>query len=115
MSTQQLVVMTCTGCRNAIVPPRPTDMASSLSDTESFETFGLGPPPSPYTAGLQPLRGQAQEAPTAALASDALLEQFERAQQYVGRHPEDFSLERLSSLQAWRYSPISLHPRVVDS
>lgn len=86
-------------CRNAIVPPHPSDMASSLSDTESLDTLGLAPS-SPYTASLQPLR-QGQASPTAALlAPDALLEQFERAQQYVARHPEDFSLERLSSLQA---------------
>lgn len=82
------------------MPPRPSDMASSLSDTESLDTMGLGPPSSPYTASLQPLRGQGPESPkAAALASDTLLEQFERAQQYVARHPEDFSLERLSSLQ----------------
>ena len=75
-------------------------MASSLSDTESLDTLGLGPS-SPYTASLQPLRQQGQESPKAALlAPDALAEQFERAQQYVARHPEDFSLERLSSLQA---------------
>ncbi len=88
-------------CRNAIVPPRPSDMASSLSDTESLDAGGLGPPSSSYTASLQPLKGQGPESPkAAALASDALLEQFERAQQYVARHPEDFSLEHLSSLQA---------------
>ena len=75
-------------------------MASSLSDTESVDTLGLIPS-SPYTASLQPLKGQGQEPPKAAmLASDALMEQFERSQQYVARHPEDFSLERLSSLQA---------------
>lgn len=77
-------------------------MASSLSDTESVDTLGLVPS-SPYTASLQPLKGQGQEPPKAAmLASDALMEQFERSQQYVARHPEDFSLERLSSLQASR-------------
>ncbi len=75
-------------------------MASSLSDTESLDTLGLAPS-SPYTASLQPLVRAGQESPKAALlAPDALMEQFERAQQYVARHPEDFSLERLSSLQA---------------
>ncbi len=75
-------------------------MASSLSDTESLDILGLAPS-SPYTASLQPLRRQGQESPKAVLlAPDALMEQFERAQQYVARHPEDFSLERLSSLQA---------------
>ncbi|CAL5224111.1 g6743 [Coccomyxa viridis] len=87
--------------RNAIVPPHPSDMASSLSDTESLDILGLAPS-SPYTASLQPLRRQGQESPKAVLlAPDALMEQFERAQQYVARHPEDFSLERLSSLQDW--------------
>jgi len=89
-------------CRNAIVPPHPSDMASSLSDTESVDTLGLVLS-SPYTASLQPLKGQGQEPPKAAmLAFDALMEQFERSQQYVARHPEDFSLERLSSLQVSR-------------
>ena len=75
-------------------------MASSLSDTESLDTLGLAPS-SPYTASLQPLGRLGQESPKVALlAPDALMEQFERAQQYVARHPEDFSLERLSSLQA---------------
>ena len=82
------------------MPPRPSDMASSLSDTDSLERLSLAPS-SPYTAGLPPLKGPAEGSPKAAvLASDALHEQFERAQQYVARHPEDFTLERLTSLQA---------------
>ena len=82
------------------MPPRPSDMASSLSDSESLERLSLAPS-SPYTASLQPLKGPAEGSPKAAvLASDALHEQFERAQQYVARHPEDFTLERLASMQA---------------
>ena len=82
------------------MPPRPSDMASSLSDTDSLERLSLAPS-SPYTAGLPPLKGAAEGSPkAAALASDALHEQFERAQQYVARHPEDFTLERLASMQA---------------
>ena len=86
-------------------------MASSLSDTESLDTLGLAPS-SPYTASLQPLR-QGWESPKAALlAPDALMEQFERAQQYVARHPEDFSLERLSSLQARPRKPAAASIRI---
>ena len=92
--------------RNAVVPPHPSDMASSLSDTESLDPLGLAPS-SPYTASLQPLRAPGRESPRAALlAPDALMEQFERAAQYVARHPEDFSLERLSSLQARPRDPL---------
>ena len=87
------------------MPPRPSDMASSLSDTDSLERLSLAPA-SPYTAGLPPLKGAAEGSPkAAALASDALHEQFERAQQYVARHPEDFTLERLTSLQAGHHKP----------
>ena len=98
------------------MPPRPSDMASSLSDTESLERLSLAPS-SPYTAGLPPLKGAAEGSPKAAvLASDALHEQFERAQQYVARHPEDFTLDRLASLQVGRPHKPHLqrgHPRKV--
>jgi hypothetical protein len=63
-------------------------------------------PFSAYTASLRPLKGpgssagQLLQARTGAgLAAESLAEQFERAHQYVQRHQEDFSAERLESLQ----------------
>jgi len=63
---------------------------------------------SAYTANLRPLKGPGTPSaagllnPTkgSSLAAESLLEQFDRAQQYVARHKEDFSAERLESLQA---------------
>ncbi len=96
--------------RNVIVPPVPSDIASSMSD-ESHESGMTAF--SAYTANLRPLRGtgtptagQAKPALGGSLAAESLLEQFDRAQQYVVRHKEDFSAERLESLQV----PTSVMP-----
>ncbi|BDA46913.1 probable formin-like protein 13 at C-terminar half [Coccomyxa sp. Obi] len=90
--------------RNVIVPPIPSDVASSMSD-DSHESGMTAF--SAYTANLRPLKGTGTpsgdlaKAPAGSLAADSLLEQFDRAQQYVARHKEDFSADRLESLQVW--------------
>lgn len=84
------------------MPPIPSDVASSMSD-DSHESGMTSF--SAYTANLRPLKGTGtprrdlEKAPAGSLAADSLLEQFDRAQQYVARHKEDFSADRLESLQ----------------
>jgi hypothetical protein len=79
-----------------------SDAASSWSD-ESHESSAL--PPSPLTlSALRPLRPPPSLGPDGApsapnLASEVLLEQFERAQQYAARHAADFTPARAQSLQ----------------
>lgn len=83
----------------------PADSASTWSE-DSHESSRT--PSSPYPAASKALRplalncGAAAPAAAAHLAADVLLEQFERAQQYVASHKEDFAADRLETLQVER-------------
>ena len=84
----------------------PADSASTWSEDshESSQTPSAPLPAAPKALKpLAPLSGGAA-APFAAahLAADVLLEQFERAQQYVVSHKEDFAADRLETLQVKR-------------
>ncbi|KAK9830554.1 hypothetical protein WJX72_012430 [[Myrmecia] bisecta] len=79
----------------------PSEMASTISE-ESGDSSTLNG----YNANLRPLRSRGP-ASKALLQDNArggalsLFEQFERAQQYVDKHRDEFSPERLSDLQGW--------------
>ena len=80
----------------------PADAASTWSE-DSHDSSRT--PSSPYPAALKPFRplalsgGAKAQATATHLAADMLLEQFERAQQYVASRREDFPAERLETLQ----------------
>ena len=86
-----------------IIGPSPSENASWVSeDTEDSSTGPTG-----YSASLRPLTRrttakllvESAAAGDAALPSEALTEQFDRAQQYVERNVEEFSQEQQDSLE----------------
>ena len=90
-------------CRDVIIGTSPSENASWVSeDTEDSSTGPTG-----YSAGLRPLNRrttakllvESAAAGDAALPSEALTEQFDRAQQYVERNVEEFSQEQQDSLE----------------
>ena len=93
-------------CRDVIIGPSPSENASWVSeDTEDSSTGPTG-----YSASLRPLNRrttakllvESAAAGDAALPSEALTEQFDRAQQYVERNVEEFSQEQQDSLEVRR-------------
>eukprot|EP00891_Asterochloris_glomerata_P002244 jgi/Astpho2/2244/fgenesh1_pg.00040_%23_71_t len=92
--------------KDVIIGTSPSENASWVSeDTEDSSTGPTG-----YSAGLRPLNRrttakllvESAAAGDAALPSEALTEQFDRAQQYVERNVEEFSQEQQDSLEGWR-------------
>ena len=88
--------------------PPPSDTTSAISeDSGDNSSTATG-----YNANLKPLKSARSKAPekqlldnaAAMLPAEAILEQFDRAQQYVLKHEVEFTPEQHDKLQVWTLS-----------
>ena len=104
-----LVFRSCLSVYDLNCACRDTFLGSPTSGSEVSDTMSEGTrtpltPYSSYSANLKPLKSRRpldamMDTMLLGLPGEALLEQWQRAQQYVATHQKDFSQERLEVLQ----------------
>lgn len=90
------LLITPVACRGALMGSAPSDSLSTGSEEGSA---GDSSSSIAYNASLKPLKARPPGQPGDLLPAEAILEQFDRAQQYVLKNKGEFTAEQQAKLQ----------------